>query len=920
VVAAIGAPRLVGRDAELARISGVLDAVAEGAQALVLHGEPGIGKTALWASAVAQARSRGAVVLSARPAEAESALPFVVLGDLLGAVSDAQLAQLPFPQRHALEAALLRREPEEDVERLALSVGVLAVVRSLARDAPLVVAVDDLQWTDAPSRAILAFALRRLVEEPVTLIATTRRDDDELFGELSTNRIVRIQVAPLDDAAVAALVRAQAPSRRERAAVLAVLERAGGNPFFALELARAQEQAGAMNLPLPASLEGLVSQRLERVPASAREVLLAASILRRPSRPVLEAIAKAGTRAVDEAVASGVLQEDGDSLRFAHPLLASAVRGSASPHDRRKVHRRAADAVTEPEERALHRALATTAPDEAVAAEAEAAASRATARGAPEAGSILAGHAARLTPADAHDDARRRALAEAEYASVAGDLAGARAVLERVLDELEPGPERVRVLFNLARTQEGKEWKRTLQQALDESADLPAEQARIRNELSRTSMLELDWARAAEHAAAAIELAERARSRREQVSALVRLAHVELWSGRGDPVATLERALALESELDTPMRMLESPVRLLGVALTHHDQLARARSFLLEAYERARTSGALDRVAPLMNLAELECRAGDWQRALDYALEGEALAREWGNEDLEGVILSALAWVRAHLGEVDATRADAERGCALANQQNNMFYVLRNERALGFLELSLGNYAAAHARLGPIVERLDAMVGEPSVIAVVPNEIEALLGLGELDQAVTLLTRLEARARSLDRPWALASAARCRALLEAARGDVHAAEAALAWGFAAHERLGEPFELGRILLAQGTILRRAKRKAEARRSLERACEMFDPLGARIWAEKARTELARTGTRHVERGELTPTEGEVARLAAAGSKNREIAQTLFMSEKTVEWNLSKIYGKLDVRSKAELARKLSAETAAADAKR
>src|SRR4029450_317016 len=311
VVAGIGAPRLFGRDAELARIRGVLDAVADGAQALVLQGEPGIGKTSLWAWGVAQARSRGAVVLSARPAEAESALPFVVLGDLLGAVSDELLAQLPFPQRHALEAVLLRREPEKDVERLALSVGVLAIVRSMARDAPLGVAVDDLQWTDAPSRAILAFALRRLVEEPVMLIATTRRDDDELFGELSTNRVVRIEVAPLDDDAPAARVRAQATSRRTRAAVRAVLERAGGNPFFALELARAQGERRAANLalpappraqprpphfPLPRSLESLVSQRLERVPARAREVLLAASILRRPSRRLLAGVAGAGTR------------------------------------------------------------------------------------------------------------------------------------------------------------------------------------------------------------------------------------------------------------------------------------------------------------------------------------------------------------------------------------------------------------------------------------------------------------------------------------------------------------------------------------------------------------------------------------------------------------------------------------------------
>jgi ATP/maltotriose-dependent transcriptional regulator MalT len=466
------------------------------------------------------------------------------------------------------------------------------------------------------------------------------------------------------------------------------------------------------------------------------------------------------------------------------------------------------------------------------------------------------------------------------------------------------------VLYKLALAQDSGGWEETLQAALVEAAELPVEQARIRNELSRTCMLGLDWDRAAEHAGAAIALAERGRSRRELVSALVRLGHVELWQGRGDPVATLERALGLEAQLEQPMRMLESPVRLLGVALTHHDELDRARTLLLEADERAKKQGPLERVLPLMNLAELECRAGEWRLALEHALAGEAIAREWGSEDHEGLVLAALSWVRAHLGEVDAARADAERGRELTKRRGNTFYFLRNERVLGFLALSTGDLAAAHARLGPAVEQLETLVSEPSLIAVVPNEIEVLLGLGKFDNADVLLVRLEAQARDLDRPWALATAARCRALLEALRGDLEAAEDALALGFAAHERLGEPFELARTLLAQGAILRRVKRRAEARKSLQRACEIFGQLGARLWAEKARLELARTGIRHVERGELTPTEDQVASLAAAGAKNREIAEALFMSVKTVEWNLSKIYGKLGVRSKAELARKIA----------
>jgi DNA-binding NarL/FixJ family response regulator len=233
-----------------------------------------------------------------------------------------------------------------------------------------------------------------------------------------------------------------------------------------------------------------------------------------------------------------------------------------------------------------------------------------------------------------------------------------------------------------------------------------------------------------------------------------------------------------------------------------------------------------------------------------------------------------------------------------------------NVAALGFLELSLGDPAAAHRYLGPLSEAMVAMgLPEPGFARFLPDEIEALVALGELEAAAELLRLLEERGRALDRVSALAAAGRCRALLEAAHGDFQAARASLSEALAQHARIEQPFEVARTLLAQGSIERRFNHRAEARGTLTRALELFDELGAPLWAEKASGELARIPGRARASSELTETERRIAELVAEGFSNKEIAARLFVTVRTVEANLTKVYGKLGIRSRTELASRL-----------
>jgi len=443
---------LVGRQWEMAGADRFLDAVSAGPAALVLEGEPGIGKTTIWRAAVDAARKRSCRVLVCRASESESALSFLGLGDLLDSVSDAMLDALPEPQRRALELALLRSAGEGSPDRVAVARGTLAVLRAAASEMPTVLAIDDVQWLDAPSADVVRFVVHRLTEERLGLLASVRE------GESSTLELdrgfpgaglscVHLQALPYEE--LEDVVRAHLPVNFTHATWRALYRISAGNPFFALQLAEALERRGDApsvgELPVPTTLAEAMRERLTALSPDARAALLPIAALAQPSLGLVRAGA-AEPAAVEEAIRAGVLQLDGDRLRFAHPLLGSLVYEDVSETERQAVHKALAQVVTDDEERAIHLARGTVEPDEAIAATLEAAADHAARRGHPEVAAELAEHAARLTPDERTDDRARRVRNAATFIYVTGDGPRSCGMLERLIGMLPPSPERAQAL------------------------------------------------------------------------------------------------------------------------------------------------------------------------------------------------------------------------------------------------------------------------------------------------------------------------------------------------------------------------------------------------------------------------------------------------------------------------------------------
>jgi DNA-binding CsgD family transcriptional regulator len=426
-----------------------------------------------------------------------------------------------------------------------------------------------------------------------------------------------------------------------------------------------------------------------------------------------------------------------------------------------------------------------------------------------------------------------------------------------------------------------------------------------------------DFAGWERHAEAAVALAEAADDIPQLVQALAELGTVRMFRGHGVQHELMARALALAS-LISETAIEQSPMLELGMQLLFADEFDQARHLLQAEAARALEHGSVDvRGEALLLLTELEIWIGNWPLADQYASECLALARQVNTSNGEPATLYARALVDAHLGRVQAARAAAERGSALAAGMGDETFRVLNEHVLGFLELSVGDPARAHVRLGPLVGALHPIgVAEPTIFPVLPDAIEALISLGELDQAEPLIEKLDAQGRVLDRAWALATAARCRGLLAAARGDPPGALAHFQRALREHQRVPRLFELARTLRAQGMVLRRDKHKAAAKAALEQALGVFEGLGALLWVEATKAELGRVGLRPaapLDASGITAAEARVAELVAAGRTNREVAGELFMSPKTVEAHLSRIYRKLGVRSRAELAHKLTRQS-------
>ena len=330
-------------------------------------------------------------------------------------------------------------------------------------------------------------------------------------------------------------------------------------------------------------------------------------------------------------------------------------------------------------------------------------------------------------------------------------------------------------------------------------------------------------------------------------------------------------------------------------------EFERARPLLEHLCERGRETGDAAVHQPLVILASLEFEAGNWNRAQELAREAYDVAVQTGRRAAEPKGLYTLALIEAARGNANTARALAEQSLVLTDGRGWSSGGPRG--ALGFLELSLENYEAAYNAVMPAIERYRSL-GAP-VIGQTFDAAEALAGMGRVDEGRALLDRCDDAPGLMRLSWAIAAAARARGLLDASDGDLVAAEVALEQAVEASAAFANPLDLGRSLLALGSVQRRARKKHAARLTLDRALELFEQLGASLWSERSRRELGRIGGRSAPRGEFSATEAEIVELVVAGNSNKEVAQALHLSPKTVEWNLSKIYRRSGVHSRTEL---------------
>jgi len=894
---------------------------------VLVEGEPGLGKTVLWRRALDQAPALGWRALVSAPAASEARLAFAALGDLLELDVDDALATLPEPQREALEIALLRRPGDLGdgaVGGRMIGVATLGALRALARSGPLLVAIDDMQWMDFSSAAALRFALRRLREEQVVVIATRRIDQipapvPELERILGDDRVTRIRLSPLSSGAVHELLLSRMGLSVSRPTLLRLHDTTGGNPFFTLEIgreliARGSEPAIDEPLPVPGNVRELLRARLGRLSPETRSVLLAATALARPTRTLLSRFSDWADTALDEATAAGMVELSGDRVRFTHPLLASVHYEQSPLGARREVHRKLAEVVETLEERARHLALGSAAVDEQVASQVHHVAREAAGRGAPREAAELCDLAARLTPPAAIR--QDRILAAAEYYHRAGNLQIAAERARQALDsEAQPAAaaRALALLGTIAGDTEGTDPAVALyRRALRERGLSPEQRADLHQKLAWIELVGGDARRSECHARATWRLLRNDRNLEGQAAAAAVLAMVIAARGLPVPDELLGRVVADDrpaSPAESWAWSVTTPAMLEGVVLLWCGELERARD-PLERMRKVATEceDPWLEMHALAYLSSVETHLGRPLIGLELAERYLELAVSSDQDAQRAGALWPVSVAAAWLGRTDRAREAAAEGLALAQRTGHRLYLIGNLAALGGVELALDQPKAATDALERAWELArQGGIGSPSRFPILADAVEALVAIGQTDRARSLRHELGRIADGLDRPWILALSARCEGLIHAAEGDWGGAVEALELALAQHALQERPLERARTLLASGAVQRRLRSKRTAREQLEDAVELFGSCGAELWRERAQVELGRIGGRRAASGAaMSATELEIAKLVAAGQTNREVAVALHLSDKTVEWNLSKLYRRLGVRSRTELA--------------
>lgn len=768
--------------------------------------------------------------------------------------------------------------------------------------------MDDVQWLDEPTAQVLAYVLRRA---SICTVLSHRTPATRLPLGLTTASmpVRRVEVGALPPLGLGQVVASELGEQLDSTRLRQLHDWCRGNPLHAIEIVRRTGWADGDAAPrIPGALTDLLEERLRHLsPAGRRSVLVCSALASPKVGLVREALGS--RRGLDEAVAAEVLVVTDGDVHLAHPLLASVAAAAATASERRAAHRRLVS-VLEGDEREIHLALATARPDGDVAMRLDRASAWAAERGAAGTAAELADHALRLTPrADRSLD--RRTVQAAQRWLGAGDARRSERVLRAALTETQSKAARAELLLHLATAEASASSVSAALATLDDAVSAATGDVThlARIEHARAFVLVLAGQIVAGHASAtrALELARQAAHPGLVALATARVAVSAFTGGLGFDRPALERAVADERHVG-PVPVEWLPSFALSTLCGHSDDLVTARHIFAERHrptvERVGAAGL-----PLLVYQSLfECWAGDWAAASDLAQEAVELSQLGAPVAAEAFALGLRGLMAAHRGLVDDARRDAEEGQRLAMEHGAHGPMMTAMAARGFLDLSLGDAEAALRNLEPLIAgSLAAGVMEPGFLRFLADGIEALVAVGRLDEATTLADLFEGRSRAAGRNSTLAAARRCGALLAAARGDDTAALTAIAEADDLHAAVGQPFERARTELVAGQIARRAGRRGDARRALSAALATFTQLEAPLWTQRAADELARLSGRRPGRGELSWTQTRVLALVVEGNTNRQIAEALFYSVRTVEASLTEIYRRFGVRTRAQLVR-------------
>ncbi len=912
-------PSLVGRAPELRALHAALDSAPRSGTALLLRGDPGVGKTALLSVAAQVADQRGWRVLRTDGTPAEQRLPLAGVHKLLRPVLDHGDDDVAPAGGNVLAGAFRRIGDDLDVFRLALAC--LDLVSDLAAATPVLLLVDDAHWLDRTSGEVLAFVARRLQADRVVLVVAARDVEDHPLTEAG---LPEIDVGPLDSASAAALLDGSAPDlapdvRR------AVLETAAGNALALLELPWSMTDAAAG--PLPAG--GLVlSRRLERgfsgrsrdVPAATRDLLLVGAL--DDSDDLAEIVAAAAVlaghdRDVDDlapAVTRGLVRPSRSVLVFRHPLVRSAVRQDESAGRRRAAHAALASVVADqPDRCAWHRAHAVTGHDDAVAAELDEVATRAQRGGSVAEALAALERAAELTSTG--DERGSRLLRAAELACDAGRAAEGRRYLDAARSSVGAAQQlRLEAVQEL--TDEAMLGGAARVQALVQLADRAREQGD--EELALRFLLRaamrcwhVDVGPEAERAV--VVSADRIQLARDDPRRLVIYAYAAPFDSAGD---------VLEALADRPPRTDDEAADLLmyGYAGACIGAYREAEAYCSAAAQALRQQGRLRPLAEALSLLTWSAlRRTRWHIAVPAAEECVRVSRDIRHPVPEAAGLAALAAIAGIRGDVDTAEAMAAQAEQLARRTHNTIGRDVTHLARGITAEGQGRPDDAFTQLWHLFAPHDPARQRMQACRTISHLADAAARSGRAATARVELSHLETLVSTSRAPGVQVAMRTARAVLS----DPEHAEDLFRTALDA-DWDDWAFEHGRLLLSHGAWLRRRQRAREARAALELALEEFTRTGALPWAEQARRELRAAGTaqptdsapRDDAWQQLSPQEARIAALVVEGLSNKDIGHRLRLSPRTVGSHLYRIFPKLGVASRTQLVRRLSPSTTAA----